>query len=195
MSDHSAICYQHLSDEALVTLANAHHDERPLNALLARYRAQHIAMATWMLKNSADAHDVVQSAHLNIFRALHTFEPTGSFRAWAKKIVYNAALMHQRAARSRPHAPLQIEHHTEERLHGLSGEHQLRRHEQLATVRHAMSSIPDAYARPLSMMIDQDMSLIDIGAALDLSVPAVKTRLHRARHMVLSHLGADFLHG
>jgi RNA polymerase sigma-70 factor (ECF subfamily) len=184
-----------MTDEALVALAVAG-DAAAFDALYRRYHQHYLALATWLVRNPTDAKDVVQNAFLNMHRALATFEPHGTFRAWSRKIVFNAGLMHLRSRRAK-HAGdermLYVEQLAETRMHGLSGECCMARGEMIQQVRDALEGLPDTYRRPLELALYDELSLQVIGEQLGLTIPTVKTRLHRARNMVREALGADFM--
>ncbi len=57
-----------------------------------------ILMATCLryCKSEDDAKDCLQEAWIKIFKAIHTYENTGSFKAWMQKIVINCALVNYR---------------------------------------------------------------------------------------------------
>lgn len=183
---------EEMSDEALVAMAVAG-DEQAFEALFHRYHQNYLALATWLVRNPTDAKDVVQNAFLNMHRALAAFEPHSTFRAWSRKIVFNAGLMHLRSRKRRDERAFPLDQLAEDRMHGLSGEGCMARVEQLQLVREAVQRLPDTYRRPLELALYDELALVEIGQQLDLTVPTVKTRLHRARSMVREALGDQFL--
>jgi len=58
-----------------------------------------------VLRDSAAAEDVVQTALLKAYRSVHTFDPTRDFRAWFAAIVRNSALDAYRRRRRRAEIP------------------------------------------------------------------------------------------
>jgi RNA polymerase sigma-70 factor (ECF subfamily) len=49
-----------------------------------------------MLKNSADAEDLMQQAFLQVFRKIGTFRGESGFSTWLHRVTINAVLMHLR---------------------------------------------------------------------------------------------------
>ena len=63
---------------------------------------QRLFRAAWsILRNRAEAEDAVQSAYLNAFAAIGTFQARSSLSTWLTRIVINEALGRQRAAERR----------------------------------------------------------------------------------------------
>jgi RNA polymerase sigma-70 factor (ECF subfamily) len=58
-------------------------------------------------------------------------------------------------------------------------------------IRAAIERLPDRYREVLLLADDQELSMLEIAQALEISVPNVKTRLHRARLAVRAALEAD----
>ena len=62
----------------------------------------------------------------------------------------------------------------------------------MRSLRHPADGLPDEYRVVLLMKDIEDQTLEEIGAALELTLPAVKSRLHRARLAVRKAL-TDYL--
>ena len=54
-----------------------------------------------MLKNSADAEDLMQQAFLQVFRKIGTFRGESGFSTWLHRVTINAVLMHSRTRRTK----------------------------------------------------------------------------------------------
>ena len=67
-------------------------DERAFRALVEPLERELHAYAYRMLGGFHDADDVLQESRLKAWRALATYEPRASFRAWMYRIVTNACL-------------------------------------------------------------------------------------------------------
>src|SRR5436305_8917410 len=77
-----------MTDEALVARA-VEGDVDAYAALAERYYASGARTARRMLRNDADAEDVVQETFLRAFRAIHRFEKGREFRVWLFTILVN----------------------------------------------------------------------------------------------------------
>src|SRR6185436_13915750 len=67
-------------------------DERAFRALVEPLDRELRAYAYRMLGGFQDAEDVLQESRLKAWRALATYEPRASFRAWMYRIVTNTCL-------------------------------------------------------------------------------------------------------
>ncbi len=173
--------------------------------LVHRHSARVFGLAMGMLHNAQDAQDVVQETFLSVHRRLDGFRGESSFRTWLMRIATNSALMKLRRRRRKPELPLVIEE-AEPQGRELSHEavdlrplaDKVHHDRQLAAhVRAAVEALPDRFREELVLADYQGLSMAEIGDLLDLTVPNVKTRLHRARLAVRdrlrSRLGEDGL--
>ena len=182
------------SDEHLVEFALAGDDEA-FSLLVGRYEEAFVRAARRIVKDEADARDVVQTALLNMYRKLETFEVDSNFRSWAYRVVTNQALMLLRKRRTRGEVALECA--------GLSGlddttffdlsvapawsaraDRELETKQICLLIQSAVDALEPKYRSVFGLREFEHMSLHEIAEALDLSVPAVKSRLHRARHML-----------
>jgi len=166
--------------------------------LFRRYSDRVYGIALGMLRNDAEAQDVVQETFLNAFNKLHSFRGESPFRGWLFRIATNASLMRLRRKRRRPEVSLEIQTGFKE-----DGQHERpvadwsplanKRLEDAELGRRLMTAIddlPEKYRVVLCMADYEHMPMRDIAQTLEMSVPAVKTRLHRARLAVRESLGA-----
>lgn len=184
----------HLTDEVLVELALGG-DTCSFEELVRRYSDQFMRLARSVVKTEAEAQDVVQTAFMNMFHKLDTFQTGSSFRSWAYRVVMNSGLMRLRKRRTRSEVDL-------ERAHPASlsdgdpfdlsvapswrvrADKELERKQLRALIDVAVAELPPKYKIVFELREFESMSLQEIGEQLDLSIPAVKSRLHRARlHM------------
>jgi RNA polymerase sigma-70 factor, ECF subfamily len=70
----------------------ANHEE--FVALYVRHEAAVFSFVLTMVRQTADAEDVVQRASMTMWRCFDRFEPGTNFRAWAFQIAKNEALNH-----------------------------------------------------------------------------------------------------
>jgi RNA polymerase sigma-70 factor, ECF subfamily len=181
-----------ISDEALVSRVLAG-EGVAFDQLMQRYQQQFTRVAWGMVKNESEAQDIVQTAFLNIFRKLDTFQQDSSFKSWAYRVVINTGLMRLRKKRSshevdfeRVSAMSLSDDEDMGTMPGLStwrerADEVIDRRELFQKIHQAVEELPPKYQSVFMMSEYEGLSLKDIGAKLDLSIPAVKSRLHRAR--------------
>ena len=158
-------------------------------------------LARRMLGNDADAEDVTQDVLLQVVRKLHTFRGDAAFSTWLHRVTVNAALAHRRK-RSGQHErqiadPLESfredgQHAGPVRPWASRPEQEVLDHETRALVEKAIAELPELY-RDVYVLADvEQLPNAEIAEILGLSVPAVKSRLHRARLMMRHALAPHF---
>ncbi len=186
---------QELSDEELVLQAQAG-DETAFTELVRRHESRVYTLALKMLRNPADAEDVLQETFISALRGLGTFRAEASFATWLYRIAYNATLMKLR----KPTAALSLDETVEGDENVMPRELMDWTHEPEAQVlnqetRETMQAAVDTLSAPLrSVFVLRDMdglSTEETATVLGISIEAVKTRLHRAR-MILRNELADY---
>ena len=187
-----------LSDNDLVALVRAS-DDTAFDELVRRHSARVYGLALGMMRNPSDAQDIVQDTFLNAYRKIDSFRGDAAFSSWLYRIAHNACLMKMRSRRRRPEVPLEfqtndddapVQRHIEDfspRLDELYEQKELG-----AVILRAMESLPESYRSVFVLADLQHMPMKQIAEALDLTVPNVKTRLHRARLKLRAHL-ADYI--
>lgn len=175
-------------DQALVTMTLQGHYPA-FEELFRRYSDRVYAIAMGMMRNDTEAQDIVQETFLAAFRKLDTYRAESPFRGWLFRIATNASLMRLRTKRRRPELPLLVRSATgdsdgQEReavdVAPLAPKRMQDR--ELGDQLHAaIDALPDKYRQVLILADFEHRTMKEIGRAMDLSVPAVKTRLHRAR--------------
>ena len=179
-----------VSDEELVARARAK-DFGAFEQLLDRYEDKIFRLAYRFVRNETEAKEVLQDTFLSIWRKLDTFKGDSQFGSWLYRVAANTALMRLRAQRRHPEVS------TEELPAGYldtfgalppTGENwakrpddelqsdELRRHIQSAT-----DALPEIYRTVFLLRDVEGLSTEETAEILDISVPTVKTRLHRAR--------------
>jgi len=158
--------------------------------IMRRYNQRLYRIARSILREDAEAEDVMQDAYVRAYQHLSQFAGRSRFAAWLTRITVNEAL----ARRKNSQRHLEIEGMPPEKQETLltsraaSPEHQASTRELGALLEDAIVSLPDAY-RPVLVMRDvEEMSTVETAAALDLSEENVKVRLHRARAMLRREL-------
>jgi RNA polymerase sigma-70 factor (ECF subfamily) len=157
-----------------------------------------------MLGNDADAEDVTQDVLLQVVRKLDTFRGESAFPTWLHRVTVNAALAHRRkrAARQQHQAGGPIDAYLEDghrhypdapvRPWSVSPDQPVLDAETQELVERAIAGLPETY-RDVYVLADvEGLSNAEIGEMLQLSVPAVKSRLHRARLMMRDALAPHF---
>ena len=170
------------TDEELLALSLS----RPsaFELLISRYQAQFLSRAQGILRSRDAAEDVVQEAFVRVYRFAPRFQGDhGSFRAWSLTILMNVARTHYRkAARDRGEvALLDPEHYESLADPDLSVTKEGDAAYAKEVIEQALPRISEDAANILSLAFLKDLPYKEIAETLGISVPAVKTRVHRAK--------------
>lgn len=158
-------------------------------------------LARRMLGNDADAEDVTQDVLLQVVRKLDTFRGEANFPTWLHRVTVNMALAHRgkRAKREERevHDPLSLVPETKPNQSSvqrwnIEPDRQAINRETHDLIEQAISEMPEIY-RDVYVLADvEGLSNSEISEILGLSVPAVKSRLHRGRLMLRDVLAPHF---
>lgn len=158
-------------------------------------------LARRMLGNSADAEDVTQDVFLQVVRKLAAFRGEAAFATWLYRIAINTALTYRRrrAVRERHRVRDPLESFSPDGAHVLPVRHWVLDAEQIALeheaqeqIERAVAGLPEVYRDVFVLADVEGLPNADIGRMLALSLPAVKSRLHRARLMMRKALAPYF---
>jgi RNA polymerase sigma-70 factor (ECF subfamily) len=193
------------SDDALIVRAKAG-DFEAFEELVGRYQDKVYRLAFRFVRNETEAKEIVQDTLLSVWRKLDGFKGDSQFGSWLFRVTANAALMRLRSQRR--HAEVSTEElppgflDTPQSTYGqilAHGENWARRpddelqsEELRQKIQAAVDALPDIY-RTVFLVRDVDgLSTEETAEALQLSVPTVKTRLHRARMALRQTIGSYF---
>ena len=157
-------------------------------------------MARKMVRSEPDAEDVTQDVLLQVIRKLPTFRGESAFPTWLHRITVNAALSHRRkqAVREdkRVHDPLEIL--LEEQWQRPDDnwvpepERVVLDRETQVLIDRAIDDLPAIYRDVFVLSDVQGVPNATIADTLGLSLPAMKSRLHRARLLLRDVLAPHF---
>jgi RNA polymerase sigma-70 factor (ECF subfamily) len=152
-------------------------------------------VAMKMLNNETDAEDVTQEVLLQVVRKIETFRGESSLGTWLHKVTANAALALRRKRASHPERqldslgdgePVDVSEDGRRRRTTNGPEQQVQRRELGQLIEEATMSLPEIYREVFILSDVEELPNSEIGRLLGLSLPAVKSRLHRAR-LLLRH--------
>lgn len=176
-----------------------------LEGLVARYEDRVYALALRMTGNRQDAEDVLQDTFLNVVRSLDSFRGSSSFATWLYRIATNAALtrLRQQKRKNQGEGEFLDEVYSVKQAAAGSArmtdwsaepEGRLLGEEARTLMEEAIGELPDIYRTVFVLRDVEGLPASEVADILDLSVPAVKSRLHRAR-MYLRNRLSDYFSG
>jgi RNA polymerase sigma-70 factor, ECF subfamily len=193
------------SDDALIARAKTG-DFEAFEELVGRYQDKVYRLAFRFVRNETEAKEIVQDTLLSVWRKLDGFKGDSAFGSWLFRVTANAALMRLRSQRR--HAEVSTEElppgfldapdsgYGQILAHGENWarrpDEELQSEELREKIQAAVDDLPEIY-RTVFLVRDVDgLSTEETAEALQLSVPTVKTRLHRARIALREAIGGYF---
>lgn len=188
-------------DEAAMLASLQAGDEAAFERLVRTYGGRMLAVAKRMLGQDEDARDAVQEAFLSAFRSIGRFEQQSRLSTWLHRIVTNVALMKLRSRQRKPERSIEDllprfladGHQADPALDWSdSAETAALKREDREFVRKCIQQLPENYRTVLLLRDIEELSTDETARALGLSIPVVKTRLHRARQALRTLLDQRF---
>jgi len=170
--------------------------------LIAQHGGMLYRVALRLLGQPHEAEDVLQETLLTVYEKIHTFDERSALSTWLYRIAVNTALMRLRAKTRVPEELLDTvgphfteagEHVREEAAWALPPEEALLRQEALTVLQQEITRLPELYRAVYVLAEIEGLPHQEIATILDLTVGAVKTRLHRARLFLREALAAYFV--
>ena len=173
-------------------------DALAFEEIVSRYESKVMSLALRFTRNQEDAEEVMQDVFTTVYRKIEGFRGQSAFSSWLYRIVVNAAFMKLRKRKQDQTVPLEDILKQSQVVPALKSperalvDSQTIRNEMLEALESAIRKLPDDY-RPVFILRDVDgLTSREVSRILDLTVPAVKSRLHRSRLMLRRRLGRFF---
>ena len=188
-----------LSEEMTLVRAAKAGDMGAFEQLVNRYDRNVFRIAQHITQNREDAEDVVQDAFLKAYENLAKFQEQSKFYTWLVRIAVNEALMRLRRRRPERMVSLDEEVKTEEDSMPREVADWSPNPEQLYTqaelhdiLGRTIQGLPPSFRTVFVLRDVEGLSTEETAEALDLSIPAVKSRLLRARLQLRERLNKYF---
>lgn len=166
--------------------------------LVSRYSEKAFNLAYRFTRNQEDAEEVLQDVFVTVFKKIDGFEGKSSFSSWLYRVTVNAGLMKIRKRKQDKSIPMedilpQIENSSAVKISEKQrADVYTYRKEVSKVIDEAIQKLPEDY-RPVFILRDVDgLTSKEVSKILNLSIPAVKSRLHRSRLMLRKKLGGVF---
>jgi RNA polymerase sigma-70 factor (ECF subfamily) len=192
----------HLERDEPALIERIRRGEKELFHELIRPYERGVYLAAYsILRNEADAEEVAQEAILKAFAHLEQLRADEKFKGWLLLIAVNEAKMRRR--KDRKHIYESLDDGNKESEDGEFMPRQfadwreipsetLERKEIRIAVKRAMDGLPDIYRDVFVLRDVEHLTVGDTAKALGISIPSVKTRLHRARLQMREQLAPVF---
>jgi len=189
--------YKEMPDAELVKVAQAG-DTRGFDELVRRYQDKVYRLCFKILRHEDDAAEALQDAFLSAFRGLKNFKAESTFSTWLYRIATNASLMKYRKRRdghvsleqsqssNEDSETMQLPDWTQQPVQDLLDS------ETRQVMSEGIQRLPEELRTVFVLRDVEGLSNAEVADVLELSVAAVKSRLHRARRSLRDWLDRYF---
>ena len=190
---------QPVSEEMLLVRRAKRGDDQAFEELVRRYDRNVFRIAQHITQNREDAEDVVQEAFLKAYGNLSKFQEQSKFYTWLVRIAVNEALMKLR--RRKPERTVSLDEEVKTEDDSLPREvadwspnpEQMYNQAELRDIlTRTIQGLPEGFRTVFVLRDKEGLSTEETAQALELSVPAVKSRLLRARLQLRERLNRFF---
>ncbi|TVR02218.1 MAG: sigma-70 family RNA polymerase sigma factor [Deltaproteobacteria bacterium] len=168
-------------------------DAEALTEFHRQYRDRVFAVSRRIVRDEWDAEEVVQDVCWTVFRKAHLFNGRSAFWSWVFRVTENAAKMKVRKYRR---VPVPMEHDVlqavavDPTVEGVAAapDEEVAYQRRLREMQSFLEA-SDELNRAVYVLMDiEGLSKEEVAERLDLSVSALKARLHRIRFALREHL-------
>ena len=158
--------------------------------LLQQYQGKIFNLAMSILKNESDAEEAAQDVFMTVIRKVDTFKGNSAFYSWMYRICVNTCLMRLRGKRRNDTVAIEefMPVFTEEGMHASPMDDWSKEVERKALneelgkmIRKFTEELSEKYRVVFVLSDIEGLSNEETAKILGMTVPAVKSRLHRAR--------------
>jgi RNA polymerase sigma factor (sigma-70 family) len=163
-------------DEKLIAMARAG-NPGAFETIVDRYQGRLLGFCRQMLGSTEDAEDVLQEVFVNAYRAMLADEREINLRPWLYRIARNRCLNHLR----KPKADAQESMDMVPEVDAASTAERVHNREEFRQILSDVNKLPETQRAALLLREMDALSYEEIAAAMDTTVPSVKSLLVRAR--------------
>lgn len=179
-----------ISDEDLARAARLG-EMGAFRTLVERHRGRIFSLALRMCADRGEAEDMAQEAFLRIYRGLAGFRGESAFSTWMVRVALNTFNRHlRRLPRTRPLAEAdggeaETGGAVAPGAAAADPEAEAQASEQARRIRTLVADLPEPFRDAVTLFYFEDRSIEEASAVLGVSTGTLKSRLFRAREMLL----------
>ncbi len=170
-------------------------DAKAMEEIVRRYSNKVYNLAYHLTRDSAAAEEIMQDVFLTVIAKIATLTNEAYFSTWLYRVTTNAAYgflrKEKKFSEQTPVEDLDGEHHASVDWSELPDD-VLLSEESREVLKRSIDSLPEAMRTVVIMKDMEGLKNEEIAEALGISVPAVKSRLHRGRLMLRDQLSDYF---
>src|SRR6202521_642392 len=146
--------------------------------LIRRMQRRVYGFAYHHVRDLDEAHDLTQEIFVKLYRNLARYDPARPFEPWFWKLAANTSINYRRKR-----VPVPTDQSPD---HIAAADSPVPLHDPALS--DALTQLDPAYRLPILLHYYADLSLEQVGQSMNLSIPAIKSRLHRARALLRNSL-------
>ncbi len=192
-----------LKDEELVALFVGRQDEDAFNELVNRYGDKIFRLAYRITNDLGKAEEILQEVFIILVEKLGTFRQESKFSTWLYRVAANASYMYLRNGRKINEKEISLDDYKPYNDYGAlegvaekdwsgSPDSKLLSEEGVRIIEKAIGELPEEYRIVFHMKDIEGLTSKEIAKILKLSLPAVKSRVLRARLFLRDKLSGYF---
>lgn len=187
------------ADDATLAARITAHDQAAFEVLMRRHNGRLFRVARAVLKNDAEAEDVLQDAYLDAYRNMGRFRGDSQLGTWLVRLVVNRALMRLRRTRRDPvvvpmagrdgrvdTAPLELPDDAAESPVNAAARAEIRR-----LLERRIDELPVAFRTVFVLREIEELSVDEVAECLGIPPATVRTRMFRARALLREALARE----
>ena len=174
--------------DAGLMLAYAQGDVSAFEQLYSRYRGRLHRFLQRQLRNTALADEFFQDVWQRVIAARQTWTPDAAFSTWLFRIAHNRLNDHWRAQQHRPAAPDDADERTARVPDPHTPERTLSEFEQRRRLQMALDELPEEQRIVVTLRLEQELTLEEIGLITGVGRETVKSRLRYAMDKLRTRL-------
>jgi RNA polymerase sigma factor (sigma-70 family) len=158
-------------------------------SLMRKYNSRMFRISMSIINDDVEAEDIMQTAYINAYQQLGSFNRKSSFGTWLTRILINESLLHKKRKLRRQEILSKhetIEHHNDNPLKSLMNK------ELKNILEKAVLTLPEKYRLVFVMREIENMSTNETMDVLNIGESNVKIRLNRAKEMLRNELSSQF---
>jgi RNA polymerase sigma-70 factor (ECF subfamily) len=184
-------------DEALVNRV-LQGDKKAFDLLVLKYQQRIANVLISYIKDRDEVYDVVQESFIKAYRSLADFKGDSAFYSWLYRIAINTAKNYLTAKSRRP--PRQDIDYTEAHQIDKNGhledqespEQLLTNHRLYQQIQSSMNALPDELRKAITLRENDGLNYEQIAMKLNCPVGTVRSRIFRARKMLMEEINPLF---
>jgi len=181
-----------LSDQQLINKFVNDNDDQAFELIVSRYMEKIYNLAYRITRDHYQSEDVLQEVYITLIKKLHTFRGDSKFSSWLYRITANASYMLLRAEKKyendislENYVPYDSKGTLMGRIHHKDWSSRpdivIYIKEALEILEKAVDELPEVYRVVFYLRDIEGLSNEEVSQVLEISVPAEKSRIHRAR--------------